>query len=268
MLFVYCATFLQLVAESFPVSSSGHLALLEQSWLKFLAHLSEYHISFPWSEASFWERYVDFLHVVPLIVIAVYFYSRWRIFLLHPLRTWRSAVKLMSFVVLADGVTAVLYFSRAQFSFFTLPLWIGFSATALLLLSLRIVPARDVRLTWSRSILLGLFQGLALVPGVSRFAATFCGARYLGFSSRSSFELSFMLQWPLILAAVMRSILFFSTHPVEGVVTPLLLVVFCFSAFFGVVGFYYAARLAYSERLWLCSFYVLAVALLAGIVAY
>jgi undecaprenyl-diphosphatase len=291
MLFVYCATFLQLVAESFPVSSSGHLALLDQVWSKFLANIPEYQLPVSWTEPVFWERYVDLLHVVPLFVIALYFYPRWRVFLLHPLRTWRSALKLIGYVALADGVTAVLYFTRPWLPFSAIPLWVGFSATALLLLGLLFIPTHkaslgqgclnkacldkacacgacsgESRLTPMRAVLLGLFQGLALLPGLSRFAATFCGGRFLGFSSRSAFEISFMLQWPLLLAAVTRSVLFFIQHAAEVVLSPVLLVVLFVSAALGAAGFYYAARLAHSERLWYCAFYVAAVALAALLV--
>lgn len=303
MLFVSISTFFQLVAESFPVSSSGHLALLNQVWSKFFAHIPEYQRSFPWTESFFWERYVDLLHVVPLFVIAFYFYPRWRVFLLHPLRTWRSALKLIGYVVLADGVTAVLYFTRPLLPFSAIPLWVGFSATALLLFGLLFIPtgktflgkscldkdcacsassdeshvhttcsgsacSGEVRLSVKRAVLLGLFQGLALLPGLSRFAATFCGGRYLGFSSRSAFEISFMLQWPLIVAAVARSTLFFIHHAADVVVTPVLLVVLSVSAILGVVGFYLAARLAHTERLWYCAFYVAAVALVAAKLSY
>jgi undecaprenyl pyrophosphate phosphatase UppP len=300
MLFVSCATFLQMVAESFPVSSSGHLALLDQLWSKLLAFYPEYQRPWPWSETIFWERYIDILHVVPLIVIAWYFYPRWRVFLFHPLRTWRIAVKLIGYVLLADGVTAVLYCVRPSLFFSTLPLWVGFSATALLLVSLFFVPRRKVLvsknkesvtslgdtcssetssdrscsdttylgadLTVSRALLLGLFQGLALLPGLSRFAATFCGGRYLGFSARSSFEISFMLQWPLILAAVARSGLFFMHHNAGVVVTPLLVAVILASALLAWLGFCYAARLAHTERLWYCAFYVAVVAIAALLV--
>jgi undecaprenyl-diphosphatase len=113
---------------------------------------------------------------------------------------------------------------------------------------------------------MGLFQGLALLPGLSRFAATFCGARYLGFSSRSSFEISFMLQWPLILAAVTRSTLFFMQHSAGVVVTPLFVAVLSVSALLAGLGFWYAARLAHTERLWYCAFYVAAVAVAAALV--
>jgi len=270
MLFVYCATFLQLVAESFPVSSSGHLVLLDQVWAKFCAFYPDLQLSVPWGEPTFWERYVDLLHVVPLIVIAWYFYPRWRVFLFHPFRSWKIAVKLIGYGLLADSVTAALYFMRPQLLFSAIPLWVGFCATALLLFGLFFIPKRETclgsRLTVWRAFFIGLFQGLALLPGLSRFAATFCGARYLGFSSRSSFEISFMLQWPLILAAVTRSLLFFTQHSAEVVVTPLLIVVVTVSALLAWLGFCYAARLAHSERLWYCAFYVAAVAVAALLV--
>lgn len=272
MLFVYCATFLQMVAESFPVSSSGHLALLNQVWSKLCLLYPDYKLSLPWTDALFWERYVDLLHVVPLVVIAWYFYPRWRIFLFHPLRTWRIAAKLICYVVLADGVTALLYVARPYLFFSALPLWVGFSATALLLFGLLLIPVRKSfsgdRLTVARAVLIGLFQGLALLPGLSRFAATFCGARFLGFSSRSSFEVSFMLQWPLILAAVTRSTLFFMHSSAEVVVTPMLGAVLFVSAILAWLGFFFAAHLASTERLWYCAFYVAVVALAAGIIAY
>ena len=266
MLIVYLASFLQLVAESFPVSSSGHLALLDKMWTRFMVNNPEQQLSFPWADATFWERYVDFLHIVPLVIIAWYFYPRWRVFLLHPLCTWRMAARLVAYAALADCVTALLYFTRAQLPLFNIPLWIGFSVTALLLFSLLLLPTgKSVRLTWWRAVLIGLFQGLALLPGLSRFAATFCGARFLGFSSRASFEVSFMLQWPLILAAVMRSAFFLVHHTVGVVVTPTFGVILFVSSVLAWLGFCVAARLAHTERLWYCALYVVVVACVAAV---
>jgi len=271
MLFFYLASLLQLITESFPVSSSGHLALLDKVWSRVSACTSEYQLPAPWIDPYFWERYIDFLHIVPLCIIAWYFYPRWRVFLLHPLRTWRTALKLIGYVVLADGVTGVLYLARARINFCGFPLWIGFSATVLLLLSLLLLPkvkGCGARLTVPRMLMLGLIQGLALVPGLSRFAATFCGARLLGFSSRSSFEVSFMLQWPLILVAVMRSALFFMHHVEAFVVKPLMVATFGLCAVLAWLGFCLSARLVKTERLWLCALYVLVVALVAAFFAY
>jgi undecaprenyl-diphosphatase len=52
-----------------------------------------------------------------------------------------------------------------------------------------------------RSILIGIFQCIALVPGVSRSAATIITARFLGVSKKDSAEFSFFLALPVLIAA-------------------------------------------------------------------
>lgn len=70
------------------------------------------------------------------------------------------------------------------------------------------------------SILIGIFQCMALVPGMSRSAATIITARFLGKDTRSSAEFSFFLAVPVLLAAGIyklykyRSILNGDTIPV------------------------------------------------------
>ncbi|QQR49268.1 undecaprenyl-diphosphate phosphatase [bacterium] len=49
--------------------------------------------------------------------------------------------------------------------------------------------------------ILGLVQGLALLPGISRFASTYVAARWLGFSTRRAFQVCFLLELPIVLAA-------------------------------------------------------------------
>ncbi|EMI71921.1 undecaprenyl-diphosphate phosphatase [Leptospira noguchii] len=51
------------------------------------------------------------------------------------------------------------------------------------------------------SILIGIFQCMALVPGMSRSAATIITARFLGKDTKSSAEFSFFLAVPVLLAA-------------------------------------------------------------------
>ncbi|EMN24782.1 putative undecaprenyl-diphosphatase UppP [Leptospira kirschneri serovar Sokoine str. RM1] len=70
------------------------------------------------------------------------------------------------------------------------------------------------------SILIGIFQCMALVPGMSRSAATIITARFLGKDTKSSAEFSFFLAVPVLLAAGIyklikyRSILNGNTIPV------------------------------------------------------
>ncbi|MCG6168265.1 undecaprenyl-diphosphate phosphatase [Leptospira sp. FAT2] len=70
------------------------------------------------------------------------------------------------------------------------------------------------------AILIGIFQCMALVPGMSRSAATIITARFLGKDTKSSAEFSFFLAVPVLLAAGIyklykyRSILNGDTIPV------------------------------------------------------
>lgn len=56
-------------------------------------------------------------------------------------------------------------------------------------------------ITYGRAALIGLFQALAMIPGVSRSAATIVGGSVLGISRRTIVEFSFMLAVPTMLAA-------------------------------------------------------------------
>jgi len=56
-------------------------------------------------------------------------------------------------------------------------------------------------ITYQRAVLIGLFQSIAMVPGVSRSAATIVGGSLIGISKRTIVEFSFMLAVPTMLAA-------------------------------------------------------------------
>jgi undecaprenyl-diphosphatase len=63
---------------------------------------------------------------------------------------------------------------------------------------------RDVdfqEITYRKAFLIGLFQAIAVIPGVSRSAATIVGGSLLGISKRTIVEFSFMLAVPTMLAA-------------------------------------------------------------------
>ena len=53
-------------------------------------------------------------------------------------------------------------------------------------------------LTWKDSVVLGLFQTFALVPGASRSALVIMGAFYLGFRSVDALKISFLLAIPTL----------------------------------------------------------------------
>lgn len=57
------------------------------------------------------------------------------------------------------------------------------------------------KISYGQSFIIGLFQSLALVPGVSRSAATVIGGLFLGLKRKTIVEFSFLLAVPTMLAA-------------------------------------------------------------------
>jgi len=69
---------------------------------------------------------------------------------------------------------------------------------------------RDVdfsEISYRKAFLIGLFQAIAVIPGVSRSAATIVGGSLLGVSKRTIVEFSFMLAVPTMLAATVLDVL-------------------------------------------------------------
>jgi undecaprenyl-diphosphatase len=58
------------------------------------------------------------------------------------------------------------------------------------------------QVSYRQALLIGLFQSLAIVPGVSRAAATIVGGLLLGLKRRTIVEFSFLLAMPTMLAAM------------------------------------------------------------------
>ena len=56
-------------------------------------------------------------------------------------------------------------------------------------------------ITYKRALLIGLFQSIAMIPGVSRSAATIVGGSAIGVSKRTIVEFSFILAIPTMAAA-------------------------------------------------------------------
>ena len=207
MLFLYLYIFVQIFLESFPVSSSGHIALLQ------LCHSFLY----PSSTTAF-STYISthvgvdqnsfdaLLHASTLIILFFFFFTRWFFLLRHPWRCRFIIAKLLSYIFVSTAIALAFYFVF-HIQDWALPLGIGFLITACTAFSLRRCPQGTGSLTLSSSFIVGVVQAVALLPGISRLGTTYAVSRWLGISNRRSFEISFLIQAPLILAAFAKSAL-------------------------------------------------------------
>lgn len=115
-------------------------------------------------------------------------------------------IKLFLCIMLSDLITGIIYL---VLNFFKLRLeWflpIGFLITTLLLLSLYFLkPSSFNSISFKQAAILGLVQGVALMPGVSRLGATFVASCWLGIAPEFGFIYSCAIQLPLILVAVFK----------------------------------------------------------------
>lgn len=182
----------QLIYETIPVSSSGHVALAVCLWcLKYTEGCQQLLVVLQSPEVALW------MTVPTLCIIPLFFIKQWWFLLVHLSRTWRMVARLIGYMLCSNSITFGFYLLINYYDL-SIPLWLGFFITTFLLAALRWSPKKPRQaLTMSWATMLGVVQGVALLPGISRFAAVFAASCFMGMNSRRSFQISWMLQWPL-----------------------------------------------------------------------
>jgi len=173
---------LQGLTEFLPVSSSGHLALAQT----FSGAFAEPPILF-----DVW------LHLATLAAILVY-YRREVAGYLRPGR--------LAHLVLATAVTgavglALKPLAEASFGVPAAVALFLLATAAVLWVTARLPVPEERPLDWRRAALVGLAQGAAVFPGLSRSGLTICAGVRMGIDPSRACEFSFILSVPAILLA-------------------------------------------------------------------
>lgn len=191
--------FLQIIFEMLPLSSSGHVKLL-------FTLLCGQQAAF--RQLENYDAIGLLLHVPAVVVIGCYFFKVWFNYLCRFVKLDKQILKLFMFCVVADAITTGFYFLFGVVGTDFFLLWFGFLLTGFALLSLQNVTdcIDEKKYSLKNGAVLGTVQGLALLPGISRFGSTFVAARWLGFASADAFELSFLIGWPLMVAGSLKGI--------------------------------------------------------------
>jgi undecaprenyl-diphosphatase len=190
MISFYFLMMMQIVLESFPISSSGHCFLFEQIFHGY---------QLPVVVNNFRSYIIYLLHVPTILVICIYFFKEWSFPFTHIKRSWPIVLKIIFYTAIADMITICFYVLKQYYEVY-LPLSIGFIFTALMLYSLRWCDdAVCARWTLSRSIVLGFAQSIAFLPGISRLGITFVVARWMGIASRRAFQIALLIHFPLMI---------------------------------------------------------------------
>jgi len=115
---------------------------------------------------------------------------------------------LVIYLVLATLATGLVYYLFGDLfeSFFAKPLLValmlavtGFIVFASDFMKTNSIPASEMGVV--RSVIVGIIQGIAIIPGISRSGSTIAGALFTGVKRQDAAKFSFLLSIPAIVAA-------------------------------------------------------------------
>ena len=181
---------IQGLTEWLPISSTGHLRLFDI----FLG------LKMPIS-------FDGVLHIGTLIVILVFFRKEIHKILLAlaHLDFETEHGKMTPIIVVGSIPTALIglvFGWHIESTFQTiLPIAIALIFFGALLYSSKFGKSEGDNIDYRTAVMMGIAQGIAIIPGVSRSGATIAVALLLGIKREKAFKFSFLLSIPLILGA-------------------------------------------------------------------
>ncbi|WP_297507527.1 undecaprenyl-diphosphate phosphatase [uncultured Caulobacter sp.] len=183
------------LTEFIPVSSTGHLLLT-----KGLMGLKD----------ASWDTFIVLIQLGAILaVVALYFQRLWGVLIGLPTRpeARRFALSVIIAVIPAFAAGLLLHDVIKKFLFES-PLIICWSlligGVILLAIDRKAPPAVDhdaMALPLHKVLIVGLFQCLSLIPGVSRSGSTIVGSMLLGIERRAAAEFSFFMAIPIMVGA-------------------------------------------------------------------
>lgn len=238
------------LTEFLPISSSGHLVLLQ--------HL----LRFPVDPA----RFDILLHAATMLSIVVYYRVRLFGLLRGVLAREKGAWQYLYLLILGSLPTAFIafLFRDPLEASFGKPqdLWYQFWITSLVLILAHRFRKKATmeQISPQEALLIGIAQGISIVPAISRSGMTAGTAILLGISPRLAAEYSFLLGLPAMLGATLLEL-----HPgsFSGVSSPLLLAGFLAAFAAGLLGIFAFVRALIQGWFLPFAWYCLGVGLLA-----
>lgn len=231
--------------EFFPVSSSGHLILF-QKILGFSTMPLVFDI---------------FFHIGTLLAVVVFFFRDLKELALCFYE--KENFHLLSMLIAASLPTAVIGFLFKDFfeSLFsdTSRLGLAFLFTAAALLASKYLRLKKKLPDFASAFLIGVAQGIAIVPGVSRSGMTIAVALILGLGFGFSFRFSFLLSIPAVIGAVLLEA---KQIPWHGDHWPQLALAVAISALAGFLALFLLKRIVIRDRFHRFGTYVMIVGIL------
>lgn len=219
------------VTEWLPVSSTGHMILLEE--------LLELNVS-----DDFMELFRVVIQLGSILAVLVLYFNKLNPFALSKTKeeksdTWNLWFKVVA-AVIPSAVIGLLFddwFDKHFYNAFTVALMLVVYGVVFLYLDKmggrqknQIVRTQDI--TYRTAFLIGCFQVLAIIPGTSRSGSTIIGAMLVGLTRPVAAEFSFFMAIPTMLGASgLKAVKFFLDGGAMTGAEGMILLVGCLVAF-------------------------------------
>ena len=252
------------LAEFLPISSSGHLAILQY----FFNIDGEKILSF-----------AVLLHLGTLFsLFAVYYRDIWKLLLElgavirdvfngKGLRINANETRKLGFMIIfatiPTGIIGILlndFFSSLYNSLTAIAICLLITGTILWIAERLPQAGKDVgRMKYRDAILVGIFQSIAISPGISRSGATIVGGLFSGFNRDLAVKFAFLISIPSILGAViLEAPDAFAEGMDSALIVPVITGVLV-AAISGFVAIKTMIRVVTGKKLYVFSFYTWAV---------
>lgn len=232
--------FIQGLTEFLPVSSSGHIVLFGSLFdldnlllISIVAHIGT--------------------------LFAVLFCYRDKIISL--IKNPKNPTNLFLIIATIPTVIIVLLFNdKIDALFSTKSLVWGFILSAFLLLVADFKSNKNKYIDKKSSLVMGIAQGLAIMPGISRSGATLTCGLLLGRDKQESLEFSFLMSIPIIIgSAVYESVKLFSCQ--LNIQWTNILLVMISSFVFGILSIKLMLKVVKTNKLYYFSIYMVVLSL-------
>lgn len=197
------------VTEWLPVSSTGHMILLDE-----LIHLQV--------SDAFMEMFRVVIQLGSILAVLVLYFHKLNPFALRKSAqerrdTWTLWFKVVV-AVIPSGVLGILlddWFEANFYNYITVAITLVLYGVIFLFIerveggkhARRVSDTRDI--SYKTAFLVGCFQVLAIIPGTSRSGSTIIGAMLLGLARTTAAEFSFFMAIPTMLGASLLKVLKF-----------------------------------------------------------
>ncbi len=178
------------LTEFLPISSSGHLVVLQS--LLGISHTAvtfeiALHFATMLAILLFFQRQIRKLDIqqLQMLALATIPVAAVGVLLKDPLVGLFNSLELVAYALLGSGaINMAIHFFMPKHTF-----------------------SSEQKLSTGRGILIGCFQVIALIPGISRSGSTLFGGIMMGADRKQAFEFSFLLAIPAIVGATFLQLL-------------------------------------------------------------